>query len=421
MNVLVIGGGGREHALVWKISQSSLADKIFCAPGNAGIQDLAKTIDISDADIPGLISFVKKNDVGLTVVGPEIPLSNGIVDSFEQEGLLIFGPSAKATMLEGSKKFAKNFMARKGIPTAKHEVFDNYSKACNYIESQCVPIVIKADGLAAGKGAVVCNSLKEAQNVLEEMMVKLLFGEAGRQVVIEEFLSGQEISVLAFTDGNNIVSLIPAQDHKPVYDNNLGPNTGGMGSYAPVPFVEKKLQQQVREQILVPVVKGLADEGIKYKGILYAGLMITEDGPKVVEFNARFGDPETQAILPLLDFDLLEILVSVAGESLPDRELKIKNMFATCVVMSSAGYPGGYEKNKKIQGLNQNFGENVMVFHAGTKLHDGQIVTNGGRVLGITAWSGELKESIDLVYGVVKQIHFDGAYFRNDIGKKGLS
>ncbi len=421
MKVLVIGGGGREHALVWKISQSSLADKIFCAPGNAGIQDLAKTIDISDGDIPGLISFVKKNDVGLTVVGPEIPLSNGIVDSFEQEGLLIFGPSAKATMLEGSKKFAKNFMDRKGIPTAKYEIFDDYSKACKYIESQCVPIVVKADGLAAGKGAVVCNSHKEAQNVLEEMMVKLLFGEAGRQVVIEEFLSGQEISVLAFTDGNNIVSLIPAQDHKPVYDNNLGPNTGGMGSYAPVPFVEKKLQQQVREQILVPAVKGLADEGIKYKGILYAGLMITEDGPKVVEFNARFGDPETQAILPLLDFDLLEILVSVAGESLPDRELKIKNMFATCVVMSSAGYPGSYEKNKKIQGLNQNFGENVMVFHAGTKLHDGQIVTNGGRVLGITAWSGELKKSIDLAYSVVEQIHFEGAYFRNDIGKKGLS
>ena len=421
MNVLVIGSGGREHALVWKISQSPLIDKIFCAPGNAGIQDLAKNIDISSSDIPGLISFVKKNRVTLTVVGPELPLSDGIVDRFEQERLLIFGPCAKATMLEGSKKFAKNFMARKGVPTAKYEIFDNFSKACNYIESQKIPIVVKADGLAAGKGAIVCNTLKEAHIALEEMMVKLVFGEAGKQVVIEEFLSGQEISVLAFTDGNNIVSLIPAQDHKPVYDNNLGPNTGGMGSYAPVPFVEKKLQDQVREQILVPVVKGLADEGITYKGILYAGLMITEDGPKVIEFNARFGDPETQAILPLLDFDLLEILAAVAEESLPDRALKIKNKFTTCVVMSSGGYPGSYEKNKKIEGLNGDFGENVMVFHAGTKIRDGHIMTNGGRVLGITAWCGELKESIDLAYSVVKQIHFDGAYFRNDIGEKGLN
>ena len=421
MKILVIGGGGREHALVWKINQSSSVERIFCAPGNAGLQDSADCIDISSTDIPVLLSFAKENSITLTVVGPELPLSNGIVDIFEKEGLLIFGPSGKATMLEGSKKFAKKFMQRKNIPTANYEIFYDFRNAHNYITDQKLPIVVKADGLAAGKGAIVCNTLKDAQIALEDMMVKKIFGDAGKRVIIEEFLSGQEISVLAFTDGNNIVPLIPAQDHKAVYDNDAGPNTGGMGSYAPVPFVDRKLQDQIQEEILIPAVKGLADEGIKYKGILYAGLMITEDGPQVVEFNARFGDPETQAILPLLDFDLAEVLLSVAEESLSDHALEIKNRYSTCVVMASGGYPGNYEKNKVIEGLTYDFGEDVMVFHAGTKISDGNVVTNGGRVLGITAWDADLQGSIDRAYSAVEQIHFDGAYYRKDIGHKGLN
>jgi len=421
MKVLVVGSGGREHALVWKIAQSPQAEVIFCAPGNAGIQELSECIDISSTDISGLLSFAKENNIDLTVVGPEIPLWHGIVDQFEKNGLKAFGPSAEATKLEGSKGFAKDFMNKHNIPTAKFEIFNNLQNARDYIWNHPAPMVVKADGLAAGKGAVVCKTHKEAQIALEEMMIKRIFGEAGKQVIIEECLTGQEVSILAFTDGNQVIPLIPAQDHKAIYDDDLGPNTGGMGSYAPVPFVDEKLQDRVLEEILLPAVKGLAKEGVKYKGILYAGLMITEDGPKVIEFNARFGDPETQAILPLLDFDLLEVLMGVADESLSNQPLQIKNQFGTCVVMASGGYPGSYEKNKVIEGLNTDFGKDVVVFHAGTKTIDGNIATNGGRVLGVTACGNDLNQSINRAYDVVKQIHFENAYFRKDIGKKGLN
>ena len=381
------------------------------------------TLSLHDAlpiYIGRLLNFAQKNNVDLTVVGPEIPLWYGIVDQFEKEGLKIFGPSAEATKLEGSKAFSKNFMKRKEIPTANFEIFKNLQNAKTYIYNQKTPLVVKADGLAAGKGAVVCHSHKEAQIALEEMMIKRIFGEAGKQVIIEECLVGQEVSVLAFSDGDHVVPLIPAQDHKAVYDDDLGPNTGGMGSYAPVPSVDQPMQDRIYEEILAPTVKGLKEDGIKYKGILYAGLMISADGPKVIEFNARFGDPETQSILPLLDFDLFNILMAVADESLAAQPLRIKNKFSTCVVMASGGYPGHYEKSKVIEGLDTDFGDDVVIFHAGTKLKDGQIVTNGGRVLGITACGDDLKQSIDSAYKAVKQIHFEGAFYRKDIGRKGL-
>ncbi len=420
MKILVVGGGGREHALVWKLSQSPLAEKLYCAPGNAGIEELAECVDISATDIPRLKAFAREQGVDLTVVGPEMPLWNGIVDEFEAEGLRIFGPSRQATHLEGSKAFAKQFMARHNIPTARFEIFENLQNARNYIWNQTPPLVIKADGLAAGKGSVVCKSHAEAQVALEEMMFKRIFGEAGRRVIIEEFMPGVEVSVLALTDGKAIVPLVPAQDHKAAYDDDLGPNTGGMGAYAPVPFVDEALLERVRSEILIPTIRGLASEGIPYKGVLYAGLMLTDEGPKVVEFNARFGDPETQVILPLLDFDLVEAILAVVDGNLSEEPLPIQPRYATCVIMASAGYPGHYEKGKEISGLDQDFGQDVLIFHAGTKKSDGKLVTNGGRVLGVTGLGDTLQESIDTAYGAVKKIHFDGAHYRRDIGRKGL-
>ncbi len=420
MKVLVIGSGGREHALVWKIRQSPLSDTIYCAPGNAGIAELAECVEISPTDIPQLLRFVQENQISLTVVGPELPLWQGIVDEFEQAGLLIFGPNKSAARLEGSKGFAKGFLRRHKIPTAHYEYFDHLETARNYIWTQKPPLVVKADGLAAGKGAVVCKTQGEAQIALEDMMIKRIFGEAGKRVIIEEFLTGAEISVLAMTDGQTVQPLVPAQDHKAVYDDGLGPNTGGMGSYAPVPFVSPHLVQQIQETILLPTVRGLAAEGIRYQGILYAGLMLTTSGPQVIEFNARFGDPETQSILPLLDFDLLAALVAVAKGNLPDRELNLKKQFATCVVMAAGGYPGKYEKGKPISGLTADLGTDVVVFHAGTKRVDGKVVTNGGRILGVTGIGDDLQQSIQRAYAAVKKIHFDGAHYRKDIGRNGL-
>ncbi len=420
MKVLVVGGGGREHALVWKLSQSPLAEKIYCAPGNAGIEELAECVRIPATDIAALKAFVQERKIDFTLVGPEMPLWNGIVDEFTASGLKIFGPTRQATLLEGSKAFAKKFMARHSIPTARFEVFENLQNARNYIWNQEPPIVVKADGLAAGKGSVVCKTHSEAQVALEEMMFKRIFGEAGKRVIVEEFMPGVEVSVLALTDGKSVVPLVPAQDHKPVYDDDLGPNTGGMGAYAPVPFVDDALLKRVMEQILVPAVRGLAEEGVHYKGVLYAGLMLTEEGPKVVEFNARFGDPETQVILPLLDFDLLEAALAVAEERLPDRPLPVKSRYATCVILASGGYPGPYEKGKEITGLDADFGPDVLIFHAGTKKVDGKWVTSGGRVLGVTGLGDSLKSSIDTAYAAAKKIHFDGVHYRKDIGRKGL-
>ncbi|RKY87778.1 phosphoribosylamine--glycine ligase [candidate division KSB1 bacterium] len=421
MKVLVIGGGGREDALVWKLAQSSLVNKIYCAPGNAGIARLAECVNVSSSDVLGLAQFAKKYGIDLTVVGPEIPLVEGIVDEFEKEGLKIFGPNKAAAKLEGSKVFAKEFMKKYGIPTAKYEVFENLNSARNYIWDQEPPIVVKADGLAAGKGSVVCRTLNEAQIALEEMMLKQIFGKAGRRVVIEEFLVGEEASVLAFTDGEMVLPMTPAQDHKAIYDDDLGPNTGGMGAYSPAPVVDSQTLQLVQEKILEPTVRGLAAEGRKYKGVLYAGLMITNEGPKVMEYNCRFGDPETQVILPLMESDLVEATLAVIEEQLASYRLQLKNQWAVCVVMASAGYPGPYERGKEIYGLDQDFGDGVIIFHAGTKKVDNKIVTNGGRVLGVTAVADQLKTAIEKSYQAVKKIKFEGAYYRKDIGKKGLA
>jgi phosphoribosylamine--glycine ligase len=420
MNVLVVGSGGREHALVWALKKSSGVDRIFCAPGNGGIQELAECVNLSATDIPGLLRFAKENRIGMTVVGPEMPLWMGIVDAFEDEGLKIFGPRKSAAQIEGSKAFAKEFMRRHGIPTASFQIFESLQNARGYIWSQKPPIVVKADGLAAGKGAVVCRSHQEAQVALEEMMIKRIFGEAGKRVIVEEFMEGVELSLLALTDGRTVVPFVPAQDHKPVYDDDLGPNTGGMGAYAPVPFVDDALIQRIMEEIMIPAIRGLKNEGIEYRGVLYGGLMLTRQGPKVVEFNARFGDPETQAILPLVEGDLLEAIWAVVEGKLQEGMLRFRPGYCTCVIMASGGYPGKYEKGKPIRGLDEYLGDNVLVFHSGTKRENGTYVTSGGRVLGVTALGDSLKASIERAYAAVRRIHFEGAHYRKDIGRKGL-
>ncbi|MHC4150058.1 MAG: phosphoribosylamine--glycine ligase [Planctomycetota bacterium] len=420
MKVLVVGSGGREHALAWKIKQSPLVRQVFCASGNGGIQGIADCVDISSSNIPGLIEFARRERVDFTIVGPEQPLADGIVDEFEQKDLPIFGPSRAAAQLEASKGFAKQFMKRHGIPTAQFEIFDNYEAARTYLESLDPPVVVKADGLAAGKGALVCRNIKDAITALDDMILKDMFGEAGKKVVIEEFLEGQELSVLAISDGQTAMPLVPAQDHKPIFDGDKGPNTGGMGAFAPVGFADQHFMARVQSEILDPVIRGFAGEGIQYKGVLYAGLMVTTAGPKVIEFNVRFGDPETQAILPLLDFDLVELLMEASAGKLPEA-LKFKAGNCTCVVLASEGYPGRYEKGKEIFGLmSADLGDEVSIFHAGTRLDDGKFFTSGGRVLGVTAYGDTLQQSIDKAYEAVGKIHFDGAYYRSDIGQKGL-
>lgn len=420
MKMLVVGGGGREHTLVWKIAQSPLVKKIYCAPGNAGISQLAECVPIKDTDINELLKFADKNHIDLTVVGPEAPLTLGIVDAFQSQGLKIFGPSKKAAEIESSKIFAKYLMEKYHIPTAAYKTFDQYEQAKKYLESASIPIVIKADGLAAGKGALVCFSPEEAQESLYKMMVKRIFGDAGNRVVIEEYLRGQEASVLAFTDGVNVLPLVPAQDHKPILDGDKGPNTGGMGAYAPAVLVNEKMLKIVQEKILQPAIKGMALEDRPYRGVLYAGLMITRQGPKVVEFNCRFGDPEAQAILPLVNNDIVPLLQSCSEMNLENINVKTNNKFAVCVIMASGGYPGKYEKGKEIIGLDRKFEDDVIIFHAGTKLINGKVVTNGGRVLGVTALGDNIGDAIKRAYAAVGKITFDGAYYRKDIGYKAL-
>jgi len=420
MKVLVIGSGGREHALVWKLAQSEKVDKLYCAPGNPGIEKLAELVPIHADDIQNLLKFALDREIDFTVVGPELPLVHGIVDIFQAEGLKIFGPSQQAALIEGSKSFAKDFMRRYDIPTADYEVFTKLDNARKYLWNYEGKVVIKADGLAAGKGSVVCHTKAEAQKALEEMMLRNVFGEAGHKVVIEEFLEGQEVSILALTDGKNILPLVPSQDHKAAYDDDLGPNTGGMGAYAPVPFVDQTLIREIQETILEPTVLGMAKDKRPYRGVLYAGLMLTNDGPKIIEFNCRFGDPETQVILPLIQSDLLDAMMMTIEGTLQNYTLKLLDKSAVCVIMASEGYPGSYEKRKEITGLDQDFGEDTLIFHAGTRRKNGKIVTNGGRVLGVTRLAPSLKEAMEGAYEVVKSIHFEGAFYRKDIGKKGL-
>lgn len=421
MQVLVIGCGGREHTLVWKLAQSKKVTKLYAAPGNPGMKDLAECVDLDIADLDGLADWAEKHAIDLTVVGPEAPLVAGIVDVFKARGLTIFGPSAKAAEIEGSKIFSKELMEKYGVPTAFFKVCDNLADARAFVEEKGAPIVIKADGLAAGKGVVVAMTRDEALAALDEMMGAHKFGSAGNRVVIEEFMEGEEASLLAFTDGKTIVPMLAAQDHKRVNDGDQGPNTGGMGAYCPAPVMTDALKEKTVKEVLRPIVDALAKEGRPYSGCLYAGLMIKGDSVKVVEFNARFGDPETQVVLPLLKSDLAEIMVACANGTLTPDLVEWSDKAAVCVVMASGGYPASYKKGIPITGLKAaNAMDDVVVFHAGTREEDGKILTNGGRVLGVTAVADDIPSAQQKAYDAVDKIHFDGAHYRQDIAWRAL-
>ncbi len=422
MKVLVVGSGGRESTLVWKLSKSSQVKKIYAAPGNGGISLFAECVDIKANAIDELVEFVKKQDIDLTLVGPEEPLTNGIVDVFKKNGLQIFGPSKNAAEIEGSKAFAKELMRKYGIPTAKFSTFTNMEKALNYLNTHGTPIVVKADGLAAGKGVIPCIDQATAEQAIRNIMEKKEFGTAGDTIILEEYMQGEEVSILAFTDGENIVPMVPSQDHKRIFDNDQGPNTGGMGAYSPVPSFTPELDRQVFDKILARTVQAMAREVRLYSGILYVGLMLTQQGPKVVEFNCRFGDPELQVVLPRMITDLIIPINGVLNENLNEVTLTFRPEAAVCVVMASEGYPGKYEKGKTISGL-KNFEktDNVLVFHAGTKRINEQFITDGGRVLGVTAFGENIKTAIENSYTAVNKINFENAYYRKDIGHRAIN
>ncbi|MEW6410659.1 MAG: phosphoribosylamine--glycine ligase [Nitrospirota bacterium] len=421
MKVLVIGSGGREHALVWKLAQSTKVRKIFCAPGNAGISTIAECINIKPDNIEDLLTFAKYEAVDLTVIGPELPLTLGIVDAFEKERLRIFGPNRRASQIEGSKAFAKELMRRYGVPTAEFRVFSSIREAEEYIRLKGAPIVVKADGLAAGKGVIVANTVDDAINTLRLIMKERVFGEAGNRVVIEEHLQGEEASFMVFTDGKTILPMASSQDHKRLYDNDEGPNTGGMGAYSPAPVVTRRLEKKIMNNIMAPVIRGLRSEGINYKGVLYAGLMISDGEPIVLEFNARFGDPEIQPVIVKMKSDIVPVLESVVEERLSEVDIEWDTRAAVCVVMASEGYPGKYRKGDIIEGLSESIKlDNVIVFHAGTEIKDGEFVTAGGRVLGVTSLGMGIKTAIENTYKAVSKIKWEGVHYRKDIGRKGL-
>ncbi len=416
MNILLIGSGGREHALAWKLAQSPHSEKLFCAPGNPGIKNSIPVL----ADTPeDLANFAGLNKIDLTMVGPEALLCQGIVDCFTDRGLRIIGPDRRAAQLEGSKSFAKDFMFRHGLPTAKAEVFDDEKDALKYLRSQPLPIVIKADGLAAGKGVVVATERDEAVQAVKACFAGF-FGEAGHRVLIEECLQGEEASILALCDGKTIIPLASSQDHKRAEDGDLGPNTGGMGAYSPAPVVDQTLWKVIDQQILNPFLQGVQKDLLYFRGIIYAGIMVTADGPKLLEFNVRFGDPETQAVLARLDSDLVEVLCATADARLDQIELKWSAKPAVCVVMVSEGYPGAYQKGFPISGIEEAEKTGAMVFHAGTRIQNGQLVTAGGRVLGVTALGDTLRQAVDNAYRAVGKISWEGATFRRDIAHKAL-
>jgi phosphoribosylamine--glycine ligase len=422
VRVLVIGSGGREHALVWKIAQSPRVSKIFCAPGNAGIARQAECVPLDVMDLAALADFAQRSKVDLTVVGPEAPLVAGICDEFRRRGLRVFGPGKAAAAIEGSKVFAKTLMARHGIPTGAFEVFADYQRARDYLRARALPIVVKADGLAAGKGVAVARSLAEAEAALHAIMVERAFGAAGERVIVEECLRGQEVSVMVFADGEQLVPLAPSQDHKPVFDGDQGPNTGGMGCYSPVPAMSDELLDQALERIMRPTLSAMAAEGCPYSGLLYGGLIMTARGLQVLEFNGRFGDPESQPVLPRMKTDLVEMLEAVADRRLGSARCEWSRQAAVCVVMASGGYPGEYEKGKQITGLDDaERMEDVIVFHAATKRDGSRWLTNGGRVLGVTGLGDSLRQAIDRAYAGVAAIHFEGAHYRRDIGQKALA
>jgi phosphoribosylamine--glycine ligase len=421
MRILVIGGGGREHALVWKIAQSPLIKKIYCAPGNPGMALQAECVSLAIDDIEGLINFAQKKKIDLTVVGPELPLILGIVDRFRAEGLAIFGPDRMAARIEGSKGFSKDLMAKYDIPTAAYQTFTDRDAAVEYIHLKGAPIVVKADGLAAGKGVILAQNEEEAIRAVDTIMVQSFFGEAGKKVVIEEFLQGEEASFFVFTDGKNVLSLASSQDHKQVFDGDRGPNTGGMGAYSPAPVVTPALHEKIVKSIVRPTIEGMAREGCPYTGILYVGLMIKGEEIKVLEFNARFGDPEAQPLLVRMKSDIVPVLLDCARGELKDLELEWYDKAAVCVVMAAGGYPGAYEKGNEIRGLEEAGKiDNLVVFHAGTMQKDGKIVTAGGRVLGVTGLGTTVAEAIEKTYAGVRTISWDKVHFRTDIGKKAL-
>lgn len=418
VNILVIGSGGREHALFWKLSESPQTERIYAIPGNPGMGEMT---DIAVTDNAAILQFAKEKDIGLVVVGPEVPLMNGLVDDLEAAGIPAFGPRANAAEIEGSKSFAKDLMKKYGIPTARYEVFAEAEAARAYIRSEGTPIVVKADGLAAGKGVVVAMTEQEALDAVDAIMENNSFGDAGERVVIEEFMEGEEASLLAFTDGTVIRPMISAQDHKRVFDGDKGPNTGGMGTYAPAPVMTPELTERAVEEILKPTISAMEKEGRAYRGCLYLGLMITADGPKVVEFNARFGDPETQVVLPLLDGDLVQIMHACAGGTLADVPIRWKDGAAVCVVLAAGGYPASYEKGNKIYGIGNAEKLGALVFHAGTAKKNGKIVTNGGRVLGVVGMGKDIASAVQSAYDAVDQISFKGEYHRKDIAHRALN
>lgn len=418
MKILIVGSGGREHAIAWKVAQSSKADEIYCAPGNAGIAEYATCVDIKAMDFDGLVKFAKEKQIDLTIIGMDDPLVGGIVDAFEAEGLRVFGPRKNAAILEGSKAFSKDLMKKYNIPTAAYENFDDPKKALAYLKTAKFPIVLKADGLALGKGVLICETLEEAKAGVQEIMQDKKFGSAGNTMVIEEFMTGREVSVLSYVDGKTIKTMTSAQDHKRAQDGDQGLNTGGMGTFSPSPFYTEEVDEFCKKYIYQPTVDAMAAEGRPFKGIIFFGLMLTADGPKVLEYNARFGDPEAQVVLPRMKNDIIEVMEACVDGTLDQIDLQFEDNAAVCVVLASDGYPVSYEKGFPIKGLEKFANKDgYYVFHAGTKKTEEGIVTNGGRVLGVTAKGKDLKEARANAYEAIKLVEFDNKYFRHDIGK----
>ena len=414
MKVLVVGSGGREHAICWSLKKSPKVTELYCAPGNGGIGEIATCVDVKATDIPGMVSWAKENQMDFVMVAPDDPLAMGMVDAFEKAGIQAFGPRKNAAIIEGSKAFSKDLMKKYGIPTAAYEIFTDKDAALRYIEAQGAPIVVKCDGLALGKGVVVAQTVEEAKDAVINMMENKAFGESGATVVIEECMTGPEVTVLAFTDGKTIVPMPSSQDHKRAYDNDQGPNTGGMGAISPCPNYTEDHAKICMDTIFLPTVNALNAEGRTFQGVIYFGMMLTEKGPKVVEYNARFGDPECQAVLSLLETDLMDILEACVDGTLADVDVKFRDGASCCLVLASGGYPVAYEKGKEITGLDQV--TEAVVFHAGTKVQEGKVLTNGGRVLGVTAVAPTLREAVDKSYAAAKPISFEKMHFRTDIG-----
>ena len=419
MKVLVIGSGGREHALCWKIAQHPDTE-VYIAPGNPGMLDVATLVNIKVDDIPTLVDFAKAEAIDLTVVGPELPLTLGIVDAFQAEGLACFGPGKDAARLEGSKAFSKELMKKYGIPTAAFDTFTDVDAAKAFVDEIGVPCVVKADGLAAGKGVIICMTREEADKAIEDMLNAHAFGEASATIVIEEYMEGPEVSVLAFADGKHVLPMVSAQDHKRIFDGDKGPNTGGMGAYSPAPVYTEALSEEVNKTIIEPTIAAMAAEGTPFTGILYTGLMLTEKGPRVLEYNVRFGDPETQPIMVRMKSDIVDLFQACLDGTLDQAEMEWYDEAAVCVIMASGGYPASSEKGVPINGLDDITPEEALVFHSGTAVKDDQVVTNGGRVLGVTAKDATIKGAIDKAYAAVEKIHFDHMQFRRDIGARAL-